>query len=92
MIAISTALAHPDVKLYQEFPQNPVSAGDLRGGPKFRVTIGAKRIELGGSCEGAPPGCEPIPQGLELLRETLQQIDSLLGNAMSTTDCAGIAD
>lgn len=84
--AISTALAHPDVTRLLEHPDSPVSRGNTRNGVRFQMRIGQKSIEIGDSCEGAPPDCIPVPAGLENLRELLQQIDQALASDMAPCD------
>jgi hypothetical protein len=82
--AVSTALAHADVKMALNTPEDPVLFGNqhvpanqtpTRDNVPFQVTIGMHQIILGGSCEGAPPNCIPVPAGLAALKELLQQID-----------------
>jgi hypothetical protein len=87
--AISTALAQSDVQQAVNSPDNPVKFGNTNTG-FFRVTIGMHQIELGGSCEGAPPSCIPVPKGLDDLRTLLQQIDAAFASPMGP--CAAIMD
>jgi hypothetical protein len=88
--AISTALAHPDVQSALNSTANPVNFGNIRGDVTFQVTIGMHQLVLGGSCDGAPPDCIPVPPGVQALRETLQQIDGGLSGPMGP--CAGVED
>jgi hypothetical protein len=46
-----------------------------------------QQIEVGGSCEGAPPNCIPAPEGVQALRDLLQQIDQALSGPMG--QCPG---
>ncbi|HKP64958.1 MAG TPA: carboxypeptidase-like regulatory domain-containing protein [Polyangiales bacterium] len=86
--AISTALAHPDVQTVLNYPENPVKLGNTRTGDVFQMTIGMRQLELGGSCEGAPPDCAPVPPGVEALRKLLQEIDQAFSEPMGA--CAGL--
>jgi hypothetical protein len=88
--AIATALAHPDVQAVLNYPENPVHLGDTRDGGFFQVSVGLHQVVLGGSCEGAPPDCAPVPAGVDALREVLQQIDQVLRGPMGP--CAGIKE
>jgi hypothetical protein len=88
--AISTALAHPDVQQILAEPENPVIRGNARERVQFQVMVGKKWIELHGSCDGAPSDCNPVPTGLEKLRELLQQVDHALASDMAP--CDGVED
>jgi hypothetical protein len=72
--AISTALAHPDVQALATRNVNPIRFGDTRG-DTFKIRIGVRELVLGGSCDGVPSGCIPVPPGVEALRELLPKID-----------------
>jgi hypothetical protein len=80
--AISTALYHRDVRDALMSSQNPVSFGNTRSGDIFTIMIGMHQLELGGSCEGAPPNCIPVPEGVQELRDLLQQIDQAFSGPM----------
>jgi hypothetical protein len=95
--AVSTALAHADVTMALNSPGDPVLFGNqhvpanqtpTRDNVPFQVTIGMHQIILGGSCEGAPPNCIPVPAGLTALKVLLQQIDQFEEMSTLTTGCA----
>ena len=84
--AVMTALGHADVQ--RALGESPVLYGtDPRGvdGTVFRMLLGDKMIEVGGSCEGAPPTCMPAPPGVVMLVELLQNIDAAM---LMTEECA----
>lgn len=87
---ILRTVGHRDVQAALAEAENPVRLGDLRASDMFRITIGMRQLELGGSCEGAPPDCTPVPPGVEALRTLLQQIDQVYSAPMAP--CAAIAD
>lgn len=84
--AIMSALGDADVQ--SALAESPVLYGtEPRGvdGQLFRVTLADKMIEVGGSCEGAPPNCIPAPPGVTQLVELLQDIDEAM---LMTEECA----
>jgi hypothetical protein len=85
--AIRTALSHHDVQDALRSSQSPASFGNTRSGDVLTITIGMQQIEVGGSCEGAPPNCIPAPEGVQALRDLLQQIDQALSGPMG--QCPG---
>jgi hypothetical protein len=87
--AIMTALGHADVQRALE--ESPVLYGtDPRAvdGTVFRIQLGERMIEVGGSCEGAPPNCVPAPEGVTMLVELLRDVDATL---LMTEECADFA-
>lgn len=84
--AVMSALGHADVQ--RALAESPVLYGtDPRAvdGTVFRMQLGDRMIEVGGSCEGAPPTCIPAPSGVEMLVELLQDVDAAM---LATEECA----
>ena len=85
--AVSSALANADVKA--ALAASPMLFGvDQRAwdGSVFDISVGAHTIEVGGSCDGAPPNCIPVPAGVQALVDVLNAIDK---QELSSAACQG---
>jgi hypothetical protein len=74
--AVLSALANADVQqalagttlLYGSDPRHS-------DGAVFEIKIGSRVIDVGGSCDGAPPNCIPVPPSVQALVDLLTAID-----------------
>ena len=83
--AVQAALAHPDVAAARAAA--PVLYGvDFRpvDGQVYRIDIAGDVIELGSECSDRE-GCDPIPEGLATLRETLMALAAVVDAAPECT-------
>ena len=82
--AVLSALSNADVQ--EALRQGYVLYGrDTRpaDGNVFQVKNGSATIEVGGSCDGAPPNCIPAPAGVQALVDLLRNIDTQLAGTPS---------